>query len=223
MPRYHKLARKNAIHVTKDIMTAEKAAAISMHMNLADNLINPMNCPNGGAGQPTLPPSRASTGTPLVARNPPPENLRHMEIIGEPKNLSLHPNRPRHLPKSCTPTAIMNERAAPRDWFARKMDIETTASAKGETPNDDRMVLNSTTQRRDHVKNIHSNNMVLRTIDNAGASLANNRNQAVEAIKIEEASTPKWRLCSYCGVPGHPIGNRPMVPCRRCHTVGHTP
>lgn len=229
MLRYHKLARKNDIHVTQDIMTAEEAAAILMQMNLADNLINPMNRPDVVAGQPTILPS---TRTPCVARNPPPENLYPMENFGELKNLGLHSNRPRPLPQSCTPTAMNNERAASRDWFAIKMDIDnTTASAKGETPNDDdRMDVNSTTQRqrRDQANTHHSNNnMVLRTIDNfAGAKLANNDRNQAEATTIEieeEASTtkPKWRLCSYCGVPGHPIGKCPMVPCRRCHTVGH--
>lgn len=218
MPRYHKLAHKNAIHVTEDIMTVEEAAAILMHMKLADNLINPMNRPDV-PGQPTLLPN---TLTPLVEGKPPPENLHHTENSGEPENHGLHPNRLRSLPKSCTPTA-MDERAA-RDWFARNMDIDTTASARGEfpgrTPNDGRMDVDSTTQTRDQV-NTHSNSMVSRTSDSAGAGLAN-QNQA-EAIKAEEASKPKWRLCSYCGVPGHPIGNCPMVPCRRCHTVGHAP
>lgn len=60
----------------------------------------------------------------------------------------------------------------------------------------------------------------------AGENLANNNRNQAEAttIKIEEEASmtkPKWRLCSYCGVPGHPIGKCPMVPCRRCHTVGH--
>lgn len=219
MPRYHKLARKNAIHVTEDIMTVEEAAAILMHMNLADNLINPMNRGPDVPGQPTL---RPNTRTALVGRKPPPENLQPTENFGEPENLGLHPNRLRLLPKSGIPTA-MDERAA-RDWFARNMDIDTTASAKGEssgkTPNDDRMDVSSTTQTRDQV-NPHPNSMVSRTIDNAGASVAN-QNQA-KAIKIEEASKPKWRLCTYCGVPGHPIGNCPMVPCRRCHIVGHAP
>lgn len=221
MPRYHKLASKNATHVTEeDIMTVEEAAAILMHMNLADNLINPMNRPDV-RGQPTL--EANITRTPLVEGKPPPENLHPAENFGEPENLGLHPNRLRLLlPKSCTPTA-MDERAA-RDWFARNMDIDTTASAKGEssgqTPNndDDRMDVSSTTQTR---VNPHSNSMVSRTMDNAGASIAN-QSQA-EAIKIEGGSKPKWRLCSYCGVPGHPIGNCPMVPCRRCHTVGHAP
>lgn len=218
MPRYHNLTRKNAIHVTEDLMTVEEAAAILMHMKLADNLINPMNSPDV-PGQPTLPPN---TLAPLVEGRPPTENLHPMENSREPENYGLHPNRPRPSPRSCTPTA-MDERAA-RNWFARNVDIDTTASAKGEspgrTPNDDRMDVDSTTKTRNQV-NTHSNSMVSRTSDSAGAGLAN-QNQA-EAIKVGEASKPKWRLCSYCGVPGHPIGNCPMVPCRRCHTVGHAP
>lgn len=216
MPRYHKLARKNAIHVTEDIMTVEEAAAILMHMKLADNLINPMNRPDV-PGQPALP---SNTLTPLVEGKPPPEKLHPMENSGKPENHGLHPNRLKSLPKSYTPTA-MDERAA-RAWFVKNMDIDTTASAKGEssgrTPNDDRMDVDSTTETRDQV-NIHSNSMVSRTSDSAGAGLAN-QNRA-EVIKIKEGSKPKWRLCSYCGVPGHPIANCPMVPCRRCHTVGH--
>lgn len=220
MARYHKLACKNAIHVTEDIMTVGEAAAILMHMKLADHLINPINRPDVPR-QPTLPPNTLLT--PLVEGKPPPEKLRPTANSAEPENLGFHPNRPRPLPKSRTPTA-MDERAA-RDWFARNMDIDTTApSAKDEsprrTPNDDRMDVDSTTQKRDQV-NTHSNGMVSRTSDRAGAGLAN-QNQA-GAIKIEEGSKPKWRLCSYCGVPGHPIAKCPMVPCRRCHTVGHAP
>lgn len=194
--------------------------------------------PDVPGGQPTL--QTDITRDPCVERKPPPENLHPpTENFGEPENLGPHPNRPRLrlLPKSCTPTPnAMDERAA-RDWFARNMDIDTTASttkgdSSGQIPNinDDRMDVSSTTTTqttRDQVKP-HSYSMVSRTgtMDNAaGASLASQNQNQAEAINtiIEGGSKPKWRLCSYCGVPGHPIGKCPMVPCRRCHTVGHAP
>lgn len=204
--------------MTEDIMTVEEAAAILMHIKLADSLINPMNCLDI-SGQPTLPPSTIAL---LVEEKPPPENLHPIENAWDPNSQGLHPNRLRRLPISYTPTA-MDERAA-WDWFARNMDIDTTASAKGKslvhTRNDDGIDVGITTQARDQV-NTHSKIMVSRTSDNVGADLAN-QNQA-EAIKPEGAPKPRWRLCTYCGLPGHPIGSCPMVPCRRCHTIGHAP
>lgn len=216
MPRYHELARKKVIPMTEDIMTMEEAAAILVHMKLSDSLINPMNRLDV-SGQPTLPPN---TLTPLVEGIPSPEDLHPIENAWESDHQGLHPNRLRLLPKSCTPTA-MDERVA-RDWFARNMDIGTTASAKSksleQSPNHDRMSVNSTTETWNQA-NTHFQSIVSCSSYNAGAGLAN-QNQP-EAIKVEEAPKPRWRLCTYCGVPGHPIGSCPMVPCRRCHTIGH--
>lgn len=218
MPRYRKLARKITIPATKDIMPVEEAAAILIDMKQADSLINPINHLDV-SGQPTLP---SKTLTPIVEEKTIPENLHYIENGREPGNQNLHPNQPRLLPNFSTPTT-MDERAT-QNWFTRNMDIDTTVSAKdkslGQTPNDKQMDVDSTIQTRNQA-NTQAKSMVLRTSGNAVAGVAN-ENQA-QAIKVEEAPKPRWRLCTYCGVPGHPIGSCPMVPCRRCHTIGHAP
>lgn len=217
MSRYRELMPKKGIFTTKDIMTVEEAAAVLIHMRFANSLINPINRLDVSR-QPSLSPN---TLTQFIEGSAPPENLHHIENAWEPGNQGLHSNRPKLSPTSCTPIAM--EARAARE-FAENVDIDTTASAKGkslgQTLNDDFMDVGSTTQPRNKANN-QEKGMASSTSGNAGKGLAN-QNQA-EAIKFEEALKPKWRLCTYCGVPGHPIRRCPMVPCRRCHIIGHAP
>lgn len=217
MSRYRELMPKEGIFTTKDIMTVEEAAAVLIHMRFADSLINPINRLDVSR-QPNLSPNAL---TQFIEGSAPPENLHHIENAWEPGNQGLHSNRPKLSPTSCTPIA-MDARAVRE--FAENVDIDTTASANGkslgQTLNDDFMDVGSTTQPRNKANN-QEKSMASSTSGNAGKGLAN-QNQA-EAIKVEEALKPKWRLCTYCGVPGHPIRRCPMVPCRLCHIIGHAP
>lgn len=212
------LASKKATPDSPDIMTVDEAASILTHMNLADRLLNPTNrleiC-----GKPSL---SSNDHTQPIEEKLSPQNLHRIENAWKLGNQGLHPNRPRLLPKYRAPSAKYKPLA--RDFFAMNMDVDTTASAKGKAPGqipkNDHMDAESTTQTPNQA-NSRARKTVSHASSNAGAGSIN-QNQA-EAARVDEAPNYRWRLCTCCGVPGHPIASCPMVPCRSCHTVGHAP
>lgn len=202
-----------AIFDSSNIITMAEAASILIQMNRADMLLNPIN--RLEIYEESNFSSKALT-QPVKGKSPP-QDLYCIKNAWKLGTQLLHSYRPMPTPKYLSTSA--KHGSTPGNFFARNTDIDTTASAKweapGQIPKDDHMDVDSTIQTPTQGDS-RAGNTVSHTSSNVGAGLII-KNQP----EVAKAPKYRWRLCTYCGVPGHPIKSCPMIPCRHCQTVGH--